>query len=640
MYRLIWIILCSTSLFAQSSAYKVAHYQSTDGLPSDVILMTFKKDGFLYLATQKGLSMYDGYIFVHSSNIPNTILSIAEKDGKIYGEEAGVGLFETNDIYSPKKIVSSVNYYDDTPDNDHYKNIYKDNQGNIWCTDYHFLKYINPAEKKQKSFRIALSNTQIGIKANYFETETELLIAGTLGLFVWDKKTDKLVKRSSLDFSDIIENKGKILLLAKDGHIHEYNEKAQQLSLLKKTPLNNFTLFADSFIPNQFFILYDSKKIYHYYLDNNELNTIFESEDIINHVFFDKETNLFWISTQKGLVKLMQDKGIVSTITLRDNSKTPVTDIIEEKNGVIWLIKNYNSLYRISTDGIRKELINNERLNRLSYSDNQLLLATNTGVFRKEPNGNFKKIISTDYSVTKAIYYEQKYWLMPEIGLMKVYDSESLKEIPVYVKNNEDFYKGNLFNDMTVSTDNQLWLASWMPRDFGISKYNSAQREFSQIGRLFGNGEKFVADYYNQVIGLRNGNTAFSSTGGFNIVSPQGEIVYSMDTRVNKILSDNTMGIGEDKNGNIWFGCAEGLYLYNLKENKPTRISKTEGLHSNNVTYGFLIDKNNELYVSNEHTLEKINLNKILNTELIEKLEISAIKVIIHTSQFPPMSYP
>jgi len=41
--------------FAQSN-YKVQSYKYTDGLPSDNILSIDKKDGFLYVGTQRGLS--------------------------------------------------------------------------------------------------------------------------------------------------------------------------------------------------------------------------------------------------------------------------------------------------------------------------------------------------------------------------------------------------------------------------------------------------------------------------------------------------------------------------------------------------------------------------------------------------------
>jgi hypothetical protein len=46
--------------------YKKENLKFTNGLPSDIVLCTTKKDGKLYVATQRGLCQYDGYRFIKS----------------------------------------------------------------------------------------------------------------------------------------------------------------------------------------------------------------------------------------------------------------------------------------------------------------------------------------------------------------------------------------------------------------------------------------------------------------------------------------------------------------------------------------------------------------------------------------------
>ena len=55
LYLFLFVFMSGVQSFAQSN-YKVQSYKYTDGLPSDNILSIDKKDGFLYVGTQRGLS--------------------------------------------------------------------------------------------------------------------------------------------------------------------------------------------------------------------------------------------------------------------------------------------------------------------------------------------------------------------------------------------------------------------------------------------------------------------------------------------------------------------------------------------------------------------------------------------------------
>lgn len=627
MYRLILVSLLSFVLSYGQSTYESELIQFTDGLPSDVVFMTTKKDGFLYVATQRGLCIYDGYIFVNSPDLAGTVLFVIEKNNKVYGEELGSGLFEIANVYDPKRMIASVNYWDTIQNNDHYHNVYTDDHGNVWSSDFHFAKYFNPVTNTTKEFRILDDSKELEIEITYLETSEELIVITSKGLFVWEKKTDKWTKLTDIEFSSGIELGKKFYLLSTTGELFEYLSDNRQLSSLKKLPLEKPATIIENVSNANLMILYDDEKIYHYTLQSNTLETVFVSESRINHVFHDEDTRIFWVSTQGGLIKLTKEPDAIQTISLPDISKTPVTDMVEDENNRVFIVKNSRNLFLLDGGVVRNVTIDEQQLNRISFTGNKLLLATGTGVYRKEENDVFRKIITTDVAIKKAIYFDQKYWLIVEKGPIRVYDTKTLMELPNYVKNDEEYWKINLFNDFEVSADNQLWMTSWMPKDFGISKFDNNKQKFIEISTIKENEKLFVADYFHRVSRLQNGNMIFSSTGGFNIVNPKGEIVYSMFPRVEKVVCDNIIGIGEDYKGNIWFGCAEGLYQYNLTINTPVRISKFDGLLSNDITYGFLITKDNSLYISNDKTLEKINPDGILNTELINKLEVTAIRV-------------
>lgn len=181
--------------------YKQEHLSFKDGLPSDVVNSTAKKDGFLYVATQRGLSLYDGYRFINSPEIKSLVSNIFVTSEEIYGEEIGSGLFEIKNIYDDKKMVASVDYSDGNPDNDHYQNIYRDHNGNIWCTDFHFIKFYNFKNKLHRTFKISDQNKQLDLVVTYLEIENELLMATSKGLFRYSYASGTLTKINAEDYS-------------------------------------------------------------------------------------------------------------------------------------------------------------------------------------------------------------------------------------------------------------------------------------------------------------------------------------------------------------------------------------------------------------------------------------------------------
>ncbi len=453
------------------------------------------------------------------------------------------------------------------------------------------------------------------------------MLATSEGLFTWQKQQKEWLKQSDIRFTSAIEKTGKFLLLSQSAELFEYLPNSKQLVLLKTLPLKRSFSLVNNIENGDFLVFYDTENLYRYTPETNELRPIFVSERRINHVFYDAVNSIFWISTQSGLIKLTQSNSAIRPIIFPDASPGAVTDMVEDEKSRIWMVKNSNTLFVKEGEKVSAVPIPENQINRLSFTGNQLLLATESGVYRKDEKDAFRKIIHSDIPIKKAIIYSDKYWLLPEEGAIKVYDSETLKEITEYIRNDIQYWEINLFNDFTVSADNRLWVASWMPKDFGISVFDDSKRKFTEISSIPGNNESFVADYFNRIVPLRNGNMIFSATGGFNIVNRDGKIVHSMFSRANNLVCDNIDGIAEDRNGNIWFGCAEGLYYYNQTTHVPIRISKTDGLVSNDITHGFLLSQDNSLYIGTEESVEIINPAQILNTKLIDELKLTAIKI-------------
>ena len=71
-----FLLLYTCNGFAQS-LYRAETIKFNQGLPSDFVYSTIKKEGYLYIATQRGLCQYDGYQFIKNSEINSEINSLA-----------------------------------------------------------------------------------------------------------------------------------------------------------------------------------------------------------------------------------------------------------------------------------------------------------------------------------------------------------------------------------------------------------------------------------------------------------------------------------------------------------------------------------------------------------------------------------
>ncbi|OXA71353.1 hypothetical protein B0A58_13805, partial [Flavobacterium branchiophilum NBRC 15030 = ATCC 35035] len=145
--------------------------------------------------------------------------------------------------------------------------------------------------------------------------------------------------------------------------------------------------------------------------------------------------------------------------------------------------------------------------------------------------------------------------------------------------------------------------------------------------KQFKNNTKFITEYYIN-ISVQNDNTLlFSGYGGWNQVTQEGEIIKSFDIIKYNVVNNHVVGIAKDKKGNIWFGCAEGLYHFSPKTNKAVRLSQIDGLASNDITNGFKLLKNNKLAIGTDFRLQIIDLEKIVKTQLINKLELTSVNI-------------
>ena len=622
-WLLLIILLCPVSGYAQYS-YKEEQVVFSENVLSDVVFGTFRKDGFLYVATQRGLYLYDGYIFVKAKNIINGVHHFYSDGNKMYLEEGNVGLISLQDIYAEKKILKKVVYTDSDQNNDHYENIYKDSFGNIWCSDFHQIKFLNP-QNNITSFVINKDNKHLNLDIHYLPIKNGLLITSDFGIFLWNNsQSGSLTPISSDKITSATRYNGHIYVTQNNRTIHEFS---MQDNKLKEPCFDiNDIRFVQQITDGTPLIAYSQNQVFELDMSNRSKRLIYTSEDQINHIFYDQESGIFWISTPNGLVKLIREKNIIKDIELP--APRTITAILETEKGIFWFADNNGNIIRKNGNDLKTYHLGTTTY-QLSFSEGILLIGAENGVYSINPTdrlASFRKIISTTQKIKKALIHKGKIWALPETGKIGIYDAQTFRPIPDFIKNNNTFFHDVLFNDI-MEHNGRIWIASWLPKDFGITYFDESSQTLKQAKKGDEPHQVFVGDYYSRVNGMKDGSMIFSSYGGWNVVSQNGKIrdaVFVDTFGIN--ATTNIQGMAEDHAGNIWLGCEEGLYRYNPKTNSSVRISKKDGLASNNVIYGFLMS-NDLLYFSTEKKVQQLDIHALQKLKLFNNLKITGIKI-------------
>ncbi|MBA3901161.1 MAG: hypothetical protein H0X62_13310, partial [Bacteroidetes bacterium] len=97
--------------------YREQVFRYSDGLASDVIHSTHvNSSGHLYIATQRGISLYDGYRFVNHTTSKARVTTFNYHEENFYYHDL-TGLNTIKTIFSEPELLLPNNFMDADPNN-------------------------------------------------------------------------------------------------------------------------------------------------------------------------------------------------------------------------------------------------------------------------------------------------------------------------------------------------------------------------------------------------------------------------------------------------------------------------------------------------------------------------------------------
>lgn len=614
---LLFLFFLKTATKAQSNV-RFQNFTIDNGLSqSSVSDIVQDNAGFLWVCTQDGLNRFDGYHFkVFNADITNGIESnffncgIKSSDGMLwFGTQFGLV------FYNPILEQFTSYYPGNELPNKTIKSIVENEDGNIVCSFENKGLYVfdivskkfTPLTKQtlNKDFSNVYFHKKIGVIACSNSSKKIYVIKRkeVSEILIYDKDSALVVPTTITYYNPngflIGTKKGLYKWNVIDHSVQRFSQKVIQK--YGDISVQDAVFFSDKYL----FVASESQGLFELKFEHDTIASvqqykqdIFQESTLLNNqtnrLFIDSKQQL-WVCTESGLSAFDPNylgfMGIGPSGNLELGLPSPnVWSFVETENG--------NKIYIGTSSGV-------SMFNKIT--------GTFSHYFRDKVSGKNRK---TDIPVLTILPIRQNVFLVGCIdGLYKLtVNKKNYQFTAIYHKNavGEDY---NRIYKILQCDAFHYWIAT----GGGLCKLDVRNNTFQYIKS---------AVYYGSVKMIckdLEGNLLLApASGGIYQCLNQKNGTYdirplSFNRHLLKITKSAINTIYQKDPFTLWLGTyGKGLIKVNLKENTIMQYDQSDGL-PNNVVYGILGDKQNNLWLSTNRGLSKFNIQDAIFTNYSEK---------------------
>lgn len=599
----------------EQTKYDIGYIGIKNGLANNAVTSVYKdKRGLMWFGTYDGISRYDGYNFLSFRNEPddanslvnNRIVSVCGTQNEIWiGTKGGISVYDyltnhfnikyylnaktsknepidyaVNEIRDykssmyvatagkgllycadkQKKIIQVPLYVKGKLQWDyHVQGMDFDQLGNLWCSVAGVGLATMDASSKKLS--VVLSDvTGVGVVLFYQFSNVWMGIEGGLLKYNTKNRTRRIYTNQEIQYpiSDLMckSNKKELWIATNGNGVVKYNYA-----------LDTFSSLTES-------------------LNEEKLNS-----NAITSLYLDNE-NRVWIGTLRGGVnKIEVRKSPFTTVSKNEKTKNTlpsdfILSLSEQDSQHLW----------IGTDGEGASLWDRKNNTFTNYSYNP-----------NNPNS-----LSNNF-VTAILKDNKGTWFGTYGGGVCFFNSQT-----------RSFKRYNLFNPkfniiqknvwvLFRSKNNVLWVAS--PDDEGLYRYNETSDQFDFVDAKItgiisiaedGNGYLWIGNFtklirfnprtmesqvidtkypVRSIISISNTKMLVGTEGGgLMIFNPQTSKRRFLTQR-NGLPNNSILNIVRDNQGAYWCSTYNGIFVYNVGNEKITSYHDADGLQSNQFNY-------------------------------------------------------
>ncbi|WP_276372860.1 hybrid sensor histidine kinase/response regulator [Chryseolinea sp. H1M3-3] len=613
---LIPVLLQFIALFsnAQQKSFLFDHLTSKDGLSQGNVLdIVEDKFGFIWIGSEDGLNLYNGYSFTvfrnshkDSTSISNnTVFSIVEDgDGNLW-----VGTQNGLNFYNRK--LNTFQHFKHDPENAFSLSdnvvyaILIDARGNLWVGTSNGLNYYDKSQKQfTRFFHDPLNPNSIANNdiQSIIEDDNKTIWIGTnggLSKLSPDRKTFKNYKHNSNDPSSLSSDVTRTLFIDRnntlwvgtfdqglncmneDGTFTHYHSNEDDSTSLSDPFVRSISESKDGELwvaTDDGLNLFDSKtKKFRHISPEAKSPMHLNNNSLFSKIIFDKHDRL-WVGSRYGRIHTY-DKG-KSMFKLFQYDKenrsgmngNSATSFAEDSTG-FWVAVDRCGLNYYNRKTEKFTYIVHDRLNKNSPSSNKML------ALESDVSGG----LWIGYWNTGLDFYDTK--------------TKKFKHFTHDPKDPRSLSDNNVFDVLRDSKGN-IWVATF---GNGINKYNRSTDDFTRYTHDIKNPNSITGSAIIYLLEDHLGKIWIASRQqGLDMFDPEtGIFTHYKSSNKPGALSENAIfSLYEDSENNLWVGTnGGGLNLFDRKTKTFKAFRESDGL-PNDAIQGILEDNQKNIWVS------------------------------------------
>ncbi len=624
---LLLIILNSLNTHAQT--VYLPHYSTKDGLPSNnCFYMLQDQKGFIWIATDAGVSRFDGAVFENFSvddGLPdNQILQLREDSkGRIWfmALNGQLSYFLNGKIHNEKnnKHLKGLSF------NGVVVSFLEDSEGKLWFGTNNNLIGVWDGTKTSKM--TSMDGYFKFQNAYLYEDQNHNIKAFTNNAaFVYKNGNFILTtqQRYPISYKTIYKRENGIYFLDREGLNHLTNTDIHKIldidpKLLESNLGYMYMNDSELWICNETGVRgmrYGGRSA-------NFLQGV-----NVNQVIEDRQDNL-WFTTKNGIYKLPQLKDQLYTFNREDGlNNSMIKSIVKDKYNRLWLganngtinildLKTKNSvqinLPKPEQYNVIKQLVLDKKNARVFFASDYGLGAVNSNYptskdfkFLKETNNNMFVVKNFTIDTTS------KLTLSMSSGVVIINDRNKLEFSVLKYKEQQDFFRDRSYR-VFYDKEQNLWFSNIS----GLSEFNH--------NKLNKHYEKYplLTKRINDMRQLPDGSIAMATDGYGIIIFKNGKITQLIDYK--RGLSNNIINKLFVRDNNLWAISNTGINRISFNKGKATvsAFDDVNGILSDNLN-DLYIDKDTAYFATN-NGLVYFAYNHLLQTSEAPKVYITSV---------------
>ena len=609
-FTLTLILLFSTITYAQQNEFIFHNLGSKHGLTYSAVRdIVQDNNGYIWIATLKGLNRYDGYNIKQfyksedglSSNCIERILFIG-KDSLLLGTNEGLCLYDAQ-----KEKFSSI----PSPDNStFYVSDMAENGTKVFIASTAGLHiYDKRSQNINRLFKGRLLKISLDINSNIWGVTPDTIYCfRNSGYIIRKYAATEVSPQYSIQFSAIYrDSQGTIWLGTTEDGLYRYNKsretflpvtlssqdrkKIRYIRCLKEDMRGNLWIGTE----NGLFIYDYTDDSYKHYLQDSNLSQTGLSDNAIYSIYKSRE-EMMWIGSFFGGVNYTSLIDNKFSYILPDNGKQAlkgkaISNIIRDSKGALWFASEDNGISIIYPD---------QNIQHLNKSTFPKLNGNNVHALIEDPSGNiwagnfvdglhkidgnrhvqsYKNITGdsiglSDNSIYKLYIHNNDSMFIGTSSGIDIYhfkDDRFTRFLP-------HIFKTIRVDDILRDAHNCLWFATHFD---GVFMYNPDTRKITQYRKGKKGCEEIISDnIYCNFMDSRKRIWFGTSNGGLMLYNRSNNSmeIYGKD---NELKQRDIYSIQEDLSGLLWMSTDNGIYCFNPDNKSFTHYLVADNLISN-----------------------------------------------------------